>query len=332
MLKGMPPHPETVRYEGEHAAMGTVYSIAAYASPSISLENAAERAFAEIDRLDVLMSHYRPPSEICAINRGAAAGPMPVSGELFALIEEAFRISAETGGAFDVTVGPLMKAWGFFRRVGRVPSDDELAETRARTGYRRVRLDAEAKTVAFERSGMELDLGAIGKGYAVDRAAAVLREYGVRNALISSGTSSIAALGAPPGEKGWQISVCHPLDRRREACSLRLKDLSISISGGYEQCFVWNGKLYTHLLDPRSGAPVEDMLMAVVVAESNAASDALSTAFFVAGAEPARLYLRQHPNLSVILYRRGASTRDVEEISLQSTVTCPSLLVSRVPR
>ena len=294
--------------------MGTVYSIAVYSPPSVSVEGAIDGAFAEVDRLDALMSHYRSPSEICAINRGAAAGPMPVSAELFALIEEAIRISAETEGAFDVTVGPLMKAWGFFRRTGRVPSDDELAETRARTGYRQVHLDAVAKTIAFERPGMELDLGAIGKGYAVDRAAAVLREHGVQSALISSGSSSIATLGAPPGERGWPIALCDPRNRRKTSRLLRLSNLSISISGGYEQMFVMNGRAYTHLLDPRSGQPVQGMLMAAVIGPTNALTDALSTALFVLGAEDGRSFLEKRRGLTALLYRSAG--REVEETVL----------------
>lgn len=294
--------------------MGTVYSIAAYAPQSISLKNAVKQAFAEIDRLDALMSHYRPPSEICAINRGAAAGPMPVSAELFAIIEEAFRISAETCGAFDVTVGPLMKAWGFFRRTGRIPIGDELAETRARTGYQRVSLDPQAKTISFECQGMELDLGAIGKGYAVDRAATVLREHGVHNALISSGSSSIAALGAPPGERGWPIALCDPRNRRKTSCLLRLSNLSISISGNYEQMFVMNGRAYTHLLDPRSGQPVQGVLMTAVIGPSNVLTDALSTALFVLGVEDSRRFLQNRPEFVGLLF--GSAGRDVEQTVL----------------
>lgn len=320
MLKGMPPHREELRFEAQHVAMGTVYSIVAYAPPSISVETVVERAFAEIDRLDALMSHYRPPSEICAINREAAAGPMPVSAELFALLQEAFRISAETDGAFDVTVGPLMKAWGFFRRSGRIPGEEELAETRPRIGYQRVRLDAAAQTVAFERPGMELDLGAIGKGYAVDRAAAVLREHGVRNMLISSGTSSIAALGAPPGEQGWRIALCDPRNRRKTVRVLRLSNLSISISGGSEQMFVLNGRAYTHLLDPRSGRPVEGMLMTAAIGARNALTDALSTALFVLGVEGSRSFLEGRGGLAALLFR-GAG-RNVEEIVLAPTREC----------
>ncbi len=317
MLKGMPPQPENLRFEAQHAAMGTVYSIAAYAPPSICLEDAVGLAFSEIDHLDELMSHYRPPSEICAINRGAFPAPMTVSAELFALLEDAFRLSEATRGAFDVTVGAMMKAWGFFRQSGRVPSAGELAQTLERTGFRRVRLDPQLRTVAFTSPGIEIDLGAIGKGYAVDRAAAILHERGVHNALISSGTSSIAALGAPPGQPGWKIAVCDPYDRRKQARALRLRNLSISISGGSEQVFVLDGRAYVHLLDPRTGFPVEGMLMSAVISTNNAQTDALSTAFFVLGVEGTREFLARNHGLTAILFKPGEG-RNVEQIVLAS--------------
>lgn len=306
MLNGMPLQPENLRFEAQHAAMGTIYSIAAYAPPSISLEDAIGRAFAKIDRLDALMSNYRPPSEICAINRDAFAAPVTVSAELFALLQQAFHLSVATNGAFDVTVGALMKAWGFFRRRGRIPTPGELSQTLEHTGFRRVRLDPDARTIAFANPGIELDLGAIGKGYAVDCAVAVLREHGVSNALISSGTSSIAALGAPPGQLGWKIALCDPYDRRKQARALRLSNLSISISGGSEQVFILDGRPYIHLLDPRSGLPVEGTLMSAVIAAGNALSDALSTAFFVLGPDGALDFLARNPGLTALLFRPAA--------------------------
>jgi thiamine biosynthesis lipoprotein len=214
-----------------------------------------------------------------------------------------------------------MKSWGFFRGWGRQLEQSELDQALKRTGYRHVKLDAATHTLRFDEEGIELDLGAIGKGYTVDRVVEILRAEGVTSALVSSGTSSIYAIGAPPGEQGWEISVCDPFDRRKQACSLRLQNMSISISGSYEKSFVLDGKPYTHLLDPRNGKPVENMLMTVVIAASNAASDALSTAFFVSGVEQAQGYLQNHHNLTAIFYVPKGSSRSVEQIVLKSIVT-----------
>jgi thiamine biosynthesis lipoprotein len=174
--------------------------------------------------------------------------------------------------------------------------------------------------VRFDEPGIELDLGAIGKGYAVDRAIEILRADGVSRALVSGGTSSIYAIGAPPGEHGWEISVCDPFDRRKQACSLRLRNMSISISGSQEKSFLLDGKIYTHILDPRNGKPVEDMLMTVVIASSNAASDALSTAFFVSGVKQTQAYLQNHPNLIAMLYLPDGSSRTTEQVVLKSNL------------
>lgn len=309
-----------VRHEASHAAMGTIFSIAAYGSSSGRLEDSLARSFQEVDRLDDLMSHYKPNSELSMINREASRRAVVVTPELFKLLEDALHFSQETCGAFDITVGPLMKAWGFFRGWGRLPEQLELEQTLKRIGYRHVELDAATHTVRFDEAGIELDLGAIGKGYAVDRVIEILRANGVSRALVSSGTSSICAIGAPPGEQAWEISVCDPFDRRKQACSLGLRNMSISISGSQEKSFVLDGELCTHLVDPRNGEPVKNMLMTAVIAESNAASDALSTAFFVSGIKRTQAYLQSHCNLTVIFYALKRSSHSAEQSILKSNI------------
>jgi len=309
-----------VRHEASHAAMGTVFSIAAYGANSERLQDSLARSFREIERLDNLMSRYKPQSELSTINREAFHRAVVVTPELFSLLEGSLRFSEQTSGAFDITVGPLMKLWGFFRGCGRLPEPDELEQALRRTGYRHIKLDAAAHTLQFDEPGIELDLGAIGKGYAVDRVVEILRADGVSRALVSGGTSSIYAIGAPPGEQGWKISVCDPFDRRKQACSLRLRNMSISISGSQEKQFLLDGKVYTHLLDPRNGKPVEDMLMTVVLAPTNTASDALSTAFFVSGVKQTQAYLQNHPNLTAMFYLPKGSSRTPEQVVLKSNL------------
>jgi thiamine biosynthesis lipoprotein len=311
-----------VRFAASHQAMGTIFSIAAYGASSVFLKEAVRRAFREIDRLNHLMSHYRPESELSALNRNAhRKRRVVVTPELFKVIEASLRYSEETHGAFDITVGSLMKSWGFFRRCGRVPSPPDLAQALKHTGYRHVKLDSAARTVGFDKPGIELDLGAIGKGYAVDRAVEILRKEGIVRALVSSGTSSIYALGSPPGKHGWEVSVCHPRDRRKTTCSLRLEDLSVSISGDCENFFEIAGRTYSHMMDPRTGMPVEDILMTAVVSPSATESDALSTSFLIGGVAKSRSYLECHPNLAAIIYRRGGSADRVEQLALKSKVT-----------
>jgi len=309
-----------VRYEASHAAMGTVFSIAAYGKNYERLQDSLARSFREIERLDNLMSRYKHATELSTINREASHRAVVVTPELFRLLEDSLRFSEQTCGAFDITVGPLMKSWGFFSGCGRLPEPCELEQALRRIGYRHIELDSAAHTVRFDEPGIELDLGAIGKGYCVDRVVESLRADGVSRALISAGTSSIYAIGAPPGQHGWKISVCDPFDRRKQACSLRLRNMSISISGSQEKSFLVDGKVYTHLLDPRDGRPVEDMLMTAVIASSSAVSDALSTAFFVSGVKQTQAYLENHPNLTAMFYVLEGSSRTLEQVVLKSNI------------
>ena len=266
-------------------AMGSSFEVYLYAADRERASELFEAAFDEIERVEQALSNYRSSSELSRINANAADAPVVTDPDVFALLDRAFVYSRESDGAFDVTVGKLMKAWGFFRGAGHYPSIEELARARAQTGWQRVRLDKRARSVNFLARGIELDLGGIGKGYAVDCVAGVLREAGVTAALISSGSSSIYAIGAPPGKAGWLVRVSDPLDRTHILSTISLKDQSLSTSGSYEKFFKLNGRTYCHIMDPRIGRPVEGMLQTSIIAPEATDSDALSTAVFVMGPE-----------------------------------------------
>ena len=274
--------------------MGCAYSIEAFGPDRAALPAILEQAFDEVDRIDRLMSHYKADSSLSRINREAAIRPVAVEPELFDFISEAMRYHRESDGAFDITVGPLMKAWGFFRGGGRLPDDAALADARAVVGAAHVRLDRVARTIAFDRSGVELDLGGIAKGYAVDRVAQLLGQRGIGAALISAGGSTIYGLGTPPNEPGWRVTV-------EEASSsavpivLRLENRAVSVAGSSEKSFEAGGVTYSHIMDPRSGRPAQGVLSVVVTTATGTAGDALDDAFFVMGPERTREYLARLP-------------------------------------
>jgi len=276
------------RYEDSRVSMGCLYSVVVYGSDLARLREAAAAALDEVDRIDRLMSNYKNDSELSRVNREAAKAPVKVDPELFDFIAECLRYSRESEGAFDITVGPLMKAWGFFRGEGRMPGEAELAEARSRVGYRRVILNQKDGTIFFDRAGVELDLGGIAKGYAVDRAVAVLKRCGVTIALLSAGGSTIYALGAPPGKPAWEIEVQDPVERDKIATRVRLKDRALSVSGSYEKFFELNGERYSHVMDPRTGRPVQGVLSVAVVTDDGTSGDALDNVFYVLGAERGR--------------------------------------------
>jgi thiamine biosynthesis lipoprotein len=248
------------------------------------------------------MSHYKNDSELSLVNREAAKAPVKVDPELFDFIAECLRYSRESEGAFDITVGPLMKAWGFFRGEGRMPGDAELAEARSRVGYGHVILNQKDGTIFFDKAGVEIDLGGIAKGYAVDRAVAVLKQCGVTSALLSAGGSTIYALGAPPGESAWEIEVQDPAERDKIATRVRLKDRALSVSGSNEKFFELNGARYSHVMDPRAGRPVQGILSVAVITDDGTSGDALDNVFFVLGAERGRALLNEFSASEVIFF------------------------------
>jgi thiamine biosynthesis lipoprotein len=310
--------PSPVRYEDSHDAMGTVFTVVAYGRNNEYLAEVVREVFQEIDHLDQQMSNYRPESDLSNINREAAEHPVIVEPKLFALIQDSLRLSEETNGAFDITVGPLLKAWGFFRGQGRLPSSTELASVMKRVGYRHVRLDAARREIRFDVPGIELDLGAIAKGYALDQAEEVLRSNGVTQALISCGTSSFVALDSPPGEKGWKISIRDPYDKQKAADTVWLRNFSLSVSGNYEKFFTLRGKNYSHIFNPKTGLPVEGMLSTAVLAPRGETTDALSTSFYVLGPQRGRALLASHANVAVIFYRPGNSERSYRRVVSRS--------------
>ena len=291
-----------VRHEASRMSMGCAYAIIAYGRDGAALPGIVDTAFDEVDRIDRLMSHYKPESALSRLNRDAAGAPVTVAPELFGLIAESLRYSRESDGAFDITVGPLMKAWGFFRGGGRIPGSDELADLRRRVGYTHVVLDADQKTIRFDRPGVELDLGGIAKGYAVDRVVGLLREHRVVAALVSAGGSTVFGLGAPPGQTGWEVGVQDPVDPAAAAFNVHLKDRALSISGSYEKSFEKDGVTYSHIMDPRAARPVQGVSSVAVLAPSGTAGDALDDAFFVQGVERSRSYLKRLPGTEAFFF------------------------------
>ena len=276
--------PEVLRLDKSADAMGSTYTVELYGIDRVAMEAAADAALDEARRLDDLLSNYKPESEWSQVNRHAAEKPMRVSAELFHLLSACVDYSRESEGAFDISVGSLMKVWGFYKGSGHLPHRPEVMAALTKVGYRHIHLDAKAGTVWFDRPGVELDPGGIGKGYAVDRMVAVLKQKGVTSALVAGSGSSIYGLGAPPGEpKGWAVEIKDPWDQRKTRAEVFLKDLSMSTSGSYEKFFRAEGKIYAHIMDPRTGYPAQGSVSVSVVAPSTIDSEAWAKPYFVNG-------------------------------------------------
>jgi thiamine biosynthesis lipoprotein len=271
-----------------------------------------------VERLEDQLTSYRETSEVSQLNRTAAELEFTVEPRLFELLTLARQIHARTHGAYDITSGPLSKAWGFYRRAGRMPRDADLAAARRLVGSDKLQLDPRRRTVRFPIAGMEINLGSIGKGYALDRVAEQLEASGLSDFFLHGGRSSVLARGSRSlvDEDGWWVGVCDPLRPARRLGELRLKNRGLATSGSGTQFFYHEGRRFGHILDPRSGRPAEGMLSATVVARTAAEADALATAFYVLGPTAALDYCRRHSDdhggLAAVLLSPGEQSGSVE--------------------
>ncbi len=258
----------------QQLVMGTICSIEAYGEGAA---DAIAKAFAEIQRLDDILSNYKDESELTRLNK---AGEIDASPELLDFVTQALNYAKQSKGMFDPTIEPAVRLWGFFDHKFKVPSDEDVAKVKALVGFERVKIDGKKITL---KPGMAIDPGGLGKGYALDRAAKILRDAGIRSAFIDFGQSALYAIGSPPGEPGWRVALKNPADPTSTLLTIRVKDASVSTSAQYEKLFEDGDRQYGHILDPRTCRPVETMGSVTVVHANASMADALSTALFVTG-------------------------------------------------
>jgi FAD:protein FMN transferase len=274
-----------IRLERSVEAMGTTFVIEMYGTDEHLMQSAADQAFTEVRRVDEMLSNYRPSSELSRVNACAGKTPVKVSREFFDLLTACKKYSRESEGTFDITVGLLMKVWGFYKGSGRLPSRAEIRAALDNVGYQKLELDSRNLTVRFKKPGINLDPGGLGKGYAVDRMVTVLVKSGIDSALVSAGGSSIFGIGAPPNDaRGWYIRIRDPKQENRTAADVYLKNNSISTSGNYEKFFWANGKLYSHIMNPHTGYPSEGMLSVSVTSPRTLDSEIWAKPYYILGA------------------------------------------------
>jgi thiamine biosynthesis lipoprotein len=267
--------------------------------PGLGAE-ALDRAYQEMQRLEGLLSRHRATSEVARINLAAGAHPVSVSPETLLLIARALEFGELSGGAFDLTVAPLLRLWRFAEGGGEVPPEKSLRAATALVDFRRVVADRAAGTVYLPKSGTEIDLGGIAKGYVVDRAVDVLRQSGITSASVDAG-GDIRLIGGKPGGRPWRVGVRHPRERDRIIAVLELLDSAVVTSGDYERYFMLGGTRYHHLLDPDTGLPAAGLASVTVVAADATTADALSTTVFVMGRERGLALIESLPGVEAIL-------------------------------
>ncbi|WP_337176311.1 FAD:protein FMN transferase [Paludisphaera sp.] len=298
--------------------MGSAFEIRLGARLPGALE-LASRALDRVEELERQLTIYNDESEVSRLNASAHLGPVVVEEGLFRLLELARAISEWSGGAYDVTAGALSLAWGFVRGPRRVPTDRERAEAMARSGWRKLRLDPATRSVSFAVPGMVINLGSIGKGYAIDRAVDVIRGHLLpTSALVHGGRSSLYALGSPPGRFAdrWEIALRNPYDEASPLGVFRVRNRAIGTSGGAFQNFEAGGRSYGHILDPRSGEPADGPASVTVLAPTAAEADALSTALYILGPDAARDLVARRADVGVVFVDQGPPDRGPRVVAL----------------
>jgi len=284
------------------------FELVLYGDDAVRLRAAGEEALEEIVRLDAQLSAFNPASEISEINARAHEEPVRIDPRLVRLLKRLAELSRITNGAFDPTVAPLMRCWGFRgeRPSEGVPSAEEIRAALDSVGMEHVEIDEDSSSVRFLKPGMSLDLGAVGKGYAIDRAAACLRELGIGCAFLHGGTSTSYGLGKPPGGVGWSVRVSCGDGLPQAPAVFHLRDTALSVSAVHGREVRIGGKTYGHVIDPRTGQPVRGTLLAAVTADSGTDAEALSTALLVLGPQWLSELARADPRAEALVLRRDS--------------------------
>lgn len=285
-------------------------------SPS-RLHAVGEEILSEIRALERQLNFYSSQSELSHVNRLAGHRPVRVEPRLFQLLRRCREIWEETGGAFDPTLSPILEIWGWLRREGRIPTREERAKAKERVGMDRVELDPEARTVRFTHTGVCLNLGSIGKGYALDRARDLLEEYGIHRALIHGGTSSVCALGTDPDGRAWTIGLSNPRRPGELLARAQLRDACLGVSGNNLNVLTADGRRFGHVIDPRTAEPVMENVLAAVITDSAACADAYSTALLCRGT--AGSVWVHSTRAALLVHRQGTEILGTEPAFLASS-------------
>jgi thiamine biosynthesis lipoprotein len=300
-------HAVAERFAFERHMMGTSVEVIVWSPDRDASEKAVERAYAEIERIEKKLSVRKKDSRITEINQWAGTKPVKVDDEMYRLIRESKRFSEMSGGAFDISVQGLGDIWDFTRPGFREPGPDRVKKGLKRVDYRKIRLNEGDSTVFLEEGGMEISLGGIAKGYAVDRAVGILRESGIKGGIVSAG-GDLLAFGRKGNGEVWKVGVRNPRDHKKNICVLPVSNLSVATSGDYERYRMIDGKRVHHIIDPRTGYPSTGCMSATVVAKGAMTADALATAVFVLGPEAGLALLEALPGVEGILVDSDGKT------------------------
>lgn len=297
--------------------MGSRFEITVVATDSIEANGYIDLAIDEITRIEKLISSWDPASQTSEINRNAGIKPVKVDEELFNLISRSIEISKLTDGAFDISFASMDKIWKFDGSMTEMPSEESIKQSVAKVGYQNILLDPENFTVFLKLEGMKIGFGAIGKGYAADKAKNFLMEKGVPSGIINA-SGDMNTWGKQPNGDSWKVAITNPMDKNKAFALLAIDESAVVTSGNYEKYVTFNGVRYTHIIDPRTGFPATGIISATVFAPKAEIADALATSIFVMGKDVGIDFINQLPKIECIVIDEKGEIFTSENIEIQN--------------
>lgn len=301
------PEPELTRFEFSQRLMGISFDVSVYAPNEAAANAAVEAAYGRVRQLNAIFSDYEPESELNRLCKTAGKGQaIPVSRELFEILETSVALSEKTDGAFDVTIGPVVRLWRKARRTKKLPTSEEIKAAQSLVGYRMMKLDPQAKTVELTKPGMQLDLGGIAVGYACDDILPLFRARGMTRVMIDA-SGDILCGDPPPGEMGWIVGFAPDQPEGPPTRRALIKNGAISSAGDAFQHVEFNGVRYSHIADPKTGLGLTDRSLVVVIAKDCTSADAWDTAISVLGPDRGLKFIAERPPAAVFIMRTAAN-------------------------
>ncbi|MGB5553165.1 MAG: FAD:protein FMN transferase [Flavobacteriaceae bacterium] len=295
--------------------MGSRFDITVVGKDSASANIHIESAIAEITRIERLISSWDPNSQTSEVNHNAGIGPVKVDKELFELIERAIRLSKMTDGAFDISYASMDKIWKFDGSMTQMPSQEAIKASVEKVGFQNIILDKANSTVYLKHEGMKIGFGAIGKGYAADKAKTLLMAEGVEAGIINA-SGDMNTWGKQPNGEPWKVAITNPMDKNKAFALLPIEHGAVVTSGNYEKFVSFNGKRYSHIIDPRTGYPASGIISVTVFAPQAELADALATSVFVMGKEVGMDRINQMPNIECIIIDEAGNITTSKNIAI----------------
>jgi len=291
------------RFEFQQPHMGTLFKITLYAPDEATARAGSDAAFAKIAALNAALTDYDPESELMQLSKKPVGQPVRVSPDLFKVLQRGQRLAELSDGAFDVTIGPVVRQWRRARRAGELPPPEQLARARQAVGWQKLELNPQNQTATLLAPNMQLDLGGIAKGFAADEALATLRRLGITRALVAA-SGDIAVSDAPPGQRGWRVSIGMPSGSAASVTNARvllLKHAACSTAGDAEQFVEINGVRYSHIVNPHTGVGLTNHLQVTAVARHAMDTDVLDTTVCVLGIERGLRLVESQPGMAALI-------------------------------